>query len=91
LCYGACPVSRTDPTFTGPAILAKLYRFLADSRERRNGETHDADGPAARVWKCHSIAKCTDVCPKDVRPSDGIRGVRWELLTHKVRRLLRRK
>ena len=42
LCYAACPVTKTDERFTGPAALAKLYRFLADSRENRDGSDAEA-------------------------------------------------
>ena len=64
-------------TFTGPAALAKLYRFLADSRERPRRQ--DAGAGRLRrtaLWGCRTIMKCVEACPKEVRPADGIRGVR---------------
>ena len=39
LCYASCPARRKNDDFTGPAALAKLYRFLADSRDERSSET----------------------------------------------------
>ena len=90
LCFGACPVSRADPDFTGPAVLAKLQRFLADSRERRDGQTLAQEDSAAGAWGCHTIMKCIEVCPKDVRPTDGIRGLRWGLFSQRIKRLLGR-
>ena len=39
LCYAACPVVSYNDNFTGPAALAKLNRFLADSREDRPSDT----------------------------------------------------
>ena len=54
LCYAACPVTKSDDRFTGPAALAKLYRFLADSRESRDGTTlEQEDSPGGHVGLPH--------------------------------------
>jgi succinate dehydrogenase / fumarate reductase iron-sulfur subunit len=90
LCYAACPVAKSDERFTGPAALAKLYRFLADSRESRDGTTLEQEDSQAGMWGCHTIMQCSEACPKEVRPSDGIRGVRRKLLTHRLKQLLGR-
>lgn len=86
LCYGACPVLKSNPEFTGPAALAKLYRFLTDIRESRSGETLDQENRRDGAWGCHTITRCIDACPKHVRPTDGIEGVRRKLLVHKFKR-----
>ena len=85
LCYAACPVTSSDPRFTGPAALAKLYRFLADSRERRDGATLEQENSHSGLWGCHTIMKCCEACPKEVRPTDGIRGLRRKLLAQKLK------
>ena len=90
LCYAACPVTKSDEQFTGPAALAKLYRFLADSRESRDGKTLEQENSHSGMWGCHTIMKCGEVCPKEVRPTDGIRGVRREFLSHQLKKVLRR-
>ena len=36
------------------------------------------------MWGCHTIMKCGEVCPKNVRPTDGIRGLRRKLLVAEV-------
>jgi succinate dehydrogenase / fumarate reductase iron-sulfur subunit len=89
LCYAACPVVQFDPQFSGPAALAKLYRFRADSRENRDVSTLRQEDSQTGLWGCHTIMKCSDVCPKEVRPTDGIRGLRRQLFTHQLKRLLR--
>ena len=76
---------------TGPAALAKLYRFLADSRERRDDQTLKQEDASDGVWGCRTVMRCVEVCPKNVRPADGIRAVRRKLLGQKIRGLLRRK
>ena len=34
-CYGSCPVVRFDEKYLGPAAIAKLFRFMQDSRDQR--------------------------------------------------------
>ena len=90
LCYAACPVTKSDERFTGPAALAKLYRFLADSRENRDAATLEQENSQAGMWGCHTIMKCGEVCPKEVRPTDGIRGLRRKFLSQRFKHVLRR-
>jgi succinate dehydrogenase/fumarate reductase iron-sulfur protein len=91
LCYGACPVVARNERFTGPAALAKLYRFLADSRDQRGGEALEQENSAEGMWGCHTITRCIQVCPRDVRPTDGIEGTRRKLLVHKIKHVLGRR
>ena len=91
LCYAACPVVASNEHFTGPAALAKLYRFLADSREKRDGKTLDQENAREGMWGCRTVTRCIEVCPKGVRPTDGIEGVRRTLLVQEFRRLFGRK
>jgi succinate dehydrogenase / fumarate reductase iron-sulfur subunit len=90
VCYAACPAKRTNDAFTGPAALAQLYRFLADSREDGVSEALQQENSAQGLWGCRTIMKCVEACPKEVRPADGIRGARRELLLRKTRRANRR-
>ncbi|MFH1923859.1 MAG: succinate dehydrogenase iron-sulfur subunit [Planctomycetota bacterium] len=87
LCYAACPVVSSNEGFTGPAALAKLYRFLADSREHRDGGTLEQENAHEGAWGCHTITRCIQACPKNVRPTDGIEGVRRKLLWHKLKKV----
>jgi succinate dehydrogenase / fumarate reductase iron-sulfur subunit len=86
LCYAACPVASSKEKFTGPAALAKLYRFLADPRESRGAETLEQENGPDGMWACHTITRCIEACPKDVRPTDGIAALRRRLLVHKLKR-----
>ena len=86
LCCAACPVASWEEKFTGPAALAKLYRFLADSRESRGVETLERENGHEGMWACHTITRCIEACPKDVRPTDGIAALRRRLLVHKLKR-----
>jgi succinate dehydrogenase / fumarate reductase iron-sulfur subunit len=88
LCYASCPVLRSNEEFTGPAALAKLYRFLVDSREQRDGTTLAQEDAHEGAWGCHTITRCIQACPKQVRPTDGIEGVRRKLLMQRMKRLV---
>jgi succinate dehydrogenase / fumarate reductase iron-sulfur subunit len=83
-CYGACPVLARDSDYLGPAALAKLERFVLDSRDERPGSALDAINDDAGVWGCDTILRCIDACPKDVRPTDSIVGLRKVILKRKL-------
>lgn len=87
-CYGACPVLSRDPGYLGPAALAKLQRFALDSRDERPESFLDEIDNDQGVWGCDTVLRCIDACPKNVRPTDGIVGLRKSLLK---RRLLGKK
>jgi succinate dehydrogenase/fumarate reductase iron-sulfur protein len=84
LCYGACPAVSAGEDFTGPAALAKLYRFLSDSREDHTQRNLDEENRRQGLWGCRMVGRCITVCPKDVRPRDGIAGSRRRLLGEKL-------
>jgi succinate dehydrogenase / fumarate reductase iron-sulfur subunit len=85
-CHAACPVAARDNRYVGPAALAKLYRFDRDPRDRRPGAVlAKVDSPAG-VWGCDTVFRCNDVCPKNVRPADGIEGLRRTLVARRIKR-----
>ncbi len=89
ICYAACPVNRMNPQFTGPAVLTKLYRFIADSRDERSPETLRQEDSADGAWACHTVMACSKACPKEVAPADGIRGLRRKLFSQRVKEAMR--
>ncbi len=91
LCYSSCPVVGLRRDFAGPAALAKLYRFLVDSRESRSLQSLRNENSEAGVWGCRTATRCIQVCPKNVRPFDGIAGIRRKLLGGMLASLLRGK
>lgn len=89
-CYAACPVIGRDERYLGPAALAKLHRFVEDPRDKRPYEAlKDVDTPAG-VWGCDTVFRCNDVCPKEVRPADGIEGLRRRIVVERTKRLFGR-
>ena len=56
----------------GPAGLLQAYRFLADSRDQATAERLDYLEDPYRLFRCHSIMNCVDVCPKELNPNRAI-------------------
>lgn len=83
-CSTACPSFWWNPDkFVGPAGLLQAYRFIVDSRDQAAGERlADLDDPY-RLYKCHNILNCVDVCPKSLSPARAI----GKIKTLKLKRL----
>ena len=72
-CSTACPSFWWNPDkFVGPAGLLQAYRFIADSRDEATAERLDDLDNAYRLFRCHTIMNCTDVCPKTLNPARAI-------------------
>ncbi len=72
-CTTACPSYWwNSDKFLGPAILLQAYRWLADSRDHAQGERLDQLDDDFRLYRCHTIANCTNACPKGLNPSKSI-------------------
>ena len=63
-CSTSCPSFWWNPDkFVGPAGLLQAYRFLADSRDEATAERLDNLEDPYRLFRCHTIMYCVDVCP----------------------------
>lgn len=84
-CSTACPSFWWNPDkFRGPAALLQAWRFLADSRDQATAERlAELEGPY-RLFRCHSIMNCTDVCPKGLNPTRAIGKIKQLMLNHLV-------
>jgi succinate dehydrogenase iron-sulfur subunit len=72
-CSTACPSYWWNPDkFVGPAGLLWAYRFIADSRDQATGERLDDLEDPYRLFRCHTIMNCVDVCPKGLNPTRAI-------------------
>ena len=80
-CTTACPSFWWNPDrFLGPAALLQASRFLNDSRDQASGERLDDLDDPYRLFRCHTIMNCTDVCPKGLNPAKAIGHIRQLLL-----------
>jgi succinate dehydrogenase / fumarate reductase iron-sulfur subunit len=72
-CSTGCPSYWwNSDKFLGPAILLQAYRWLADSRDEMTGERLDALEDPFRLYRCHTIMNCANVCPKGLNPAKAI-------------------
>ena len=72
LCYAACPQVGLNPDFLGPAALALLHRYNADSRDQGWAARRDVANAEQGVWGCTLVGYCSQVCPKAVDPAHAI-------------------
>jgi succinate dehydrogenase / fumarate reductase iron-sulfur subunit len=72
-CSTSCPSFWWNPDkFVGPAGLLQAYRFIADSRDQDTAERLDNLEDPYRLFRCHTIMNCVDVCPKGLNPTKAI-------------------
>jgi len=83
-CVSDCTVMEVDPTFLGPAALAKAYRFTADPRDGdANGVSRERLKNLSQrtgMWDCTRCFECVQVCPKGVAPMDRIMALREQAI-----------
>jgi succinate dehydrogenase / fumarate reductase iron-sulfur subunit len=84
-CSTACPSFWWNPDkFHGPAALLQSWRFLADSRDQATDERLDAlEGPY-KLFRCHTIMNCVEVCPKGLNPTKAIGQIKELMLEKSV-------
>ncbi|OGI41799.1 MAG: succinate dehydrogenase iron-sulfur subunit [Candidatus Muproteobacteria bacterium RBG_16_64_11] len=83
-CTTACPSFWWNPDkFLGPAALLQAWRFLADSRDQASGERLDGLEDPYKLYRCHTIMNCVDVCPKGLNPTAAIGRIR-QLLAKRI-------
>ncbi len=84
-CSTACPSFWWNPDkFVGPAGLLQAYRFIADSRDQAtNARLDDLEDPY-RLFRCHSIMNCVEVCPKGLNPTAAIGNIKALLVNRTV-------
>ena len=72
-CSTGCPSYWwNSDRFLGPAVLLQAYRWLADSGDEATGERlNDLEDPF-RLYRCHTIMNCANVCPKGLNPAKAI-------------------
>lgn len=84
-CSTSCPSFWWNPDkFVGPAGLLQAYRFIADSRDQATGERLDNLMDPYRLFRCHTIMNCVDVCPKGLNPTRAIGKIKELMLRRAV-------
>jgi succinate dehydrogenase / fumarate reductase iron-sulfur subunit len=76
-CSTACPSYWWNgEKYMGPAALLQAYRWLADSRDEATGERLDALEDPFKLYRCHTIMNCAQVCPKGLNPAEAIADIK---------------
>ena len=84
-CSTSCPSYWwNSDRFLGPAILLQAYRWLADSRDEMTGERLDALEDPFRLYRCHTIMNCANVCPKGLNPAKAIAEIKKMMVARAV-------
>lgn len=79
-CTTACPSFWWNPDrFLGPAALLQACRFVVDSRDQATEERLDAFEDAYKLFRCHTIMNCAQVCPKDLNPTRAIGQIKKQM------------
>ncbi|MEX0900205.1 MAG: succinate dehydrogenase iron-sulfur subunit [Gammaproteobacteria bacterium] len=84
-CSTACPSYWwNQDKYLGPAILLQASRWLDDSRDEATGERLDDLEDPFKLYRCHTIMNCTDVCPKGLNPAKAIAETKAKLVHRKL-------
>lgn len=84
-CSTACPSFWWNPDrFLGPAALLQACRFIEDSRDQATEQRLDELEGAYKLYRCHSIMNCVDVCPKQLSPTQAIGTIRKRMLQNGI-------
>ena len=72
-CTTSCPSYWWNgDKYLGPAALLHAYRWLIDSRDEATGDRLDALEDPFKLYRCHTIMNCAQVCPKGLNPAKAI-------------------
>lgn len=75
-CASECNMlSANDKEFLEPFTYAKVWKFVADSRDKSDAERIKAIMDKG-LWKCMHCVECTTKCPKGLAPGDDIAHLR---------------
>ena len=84
-CSTSCPSFWWNPDkFVGPAGLLQAYRFIADTRDTRTKERLDNLNDPYRLFRCHTIMNCVEVCPKHLSPTKAIGKIKETMLNRSL-------
>jgi succinate dehydrogenase / fumarate reductase iron-sulfur subunit len=80
-CTTSCPSYWWNgDKYLGPAALLQARRWLVDSRDEATGERLDNLEDPFKLYRCHTILNCAQVCPKGLNPAEAIAGIKAMLV-----------
>ena len=84
-CSTACPSFWWNPDkFLGPAALLQAARFIEDSRDQSFEQRLESlEGPF-KLFRCHTIMNCVQVCPKGLNPTKAIGKIKNKMVARSL-------
>ncbi len=84
-CSTSCPSFWWNPDkFYGPAALLQASRFIEDSRDQAlDQRLEELEGPF-KLFRCHTIMNCVQVCPKGLNPTRAIGNIKKRMVTRSL-------
>ena len=84
-CSTSCPSFWWNPDkFLGPAALLQASRFIEDSRDQDfEKRLEDLEGPF-KLFRCHTIMNCVNVCPKGLNPTKAIGRIKNKMVARSL-------
>jgi succinate dehydrogenase / fumarate reductase iron-sulfur subunit len=80
-CSTSCPSYWWNgEAYLGPATLLQARRWIVDSRDEATGERLDALEDPFKLYRCHTIMNCAQVCPKGLNPAKAIAEIKSMLV-----------
>jgi succinate dehydrogenase / fumarate reductase, iron-sulfur subunit len=84
-CSTSCPSYWWNgDKYLGPAVLLQAYRWIVDSRDEFTGDRLDALEDPFKLYRCHTIMNCAQVCPKGLNPAKAIGEIKKLLVERRV-------
>jgi succinate dehydrogenase / fumarate reductase iron-sulfur subunit len=84
-CSTSCPSYWwNSDRYLGPAALLNAYRWIVDSRDEATGERLDDLEDPFKLYRCHTIMNCAQVCPKGLNPAKAIAATKKLMVERKV-------
>lgn len=79
-CSTSCPSYWwNSDKYLGPAALLQSYRWIADSRDEATKERLEALEDPFKLYRCHTIMNCAQVCPKGLNPALAIAEIKTRM------------
>ena len=84
-CSTSCPSFWWNPDkFLGPAALLQASRFIEDSRDQALDERlANLEGPF-KLFRCHTIMNCVQVCPRGLNPTKAIGNIKKKMVKNSL-------
>jgi succinate dehydrogenase / fumarate reductase iron-sulfur subunit len=92
-CSTSCPSywwngdKNGEEEYLGPAALLQAYRWLADSRDELTNERLDKLEDEFKLYRCHTIMNCAQVCPKGLNPAQAIAEIKKMMVSRPAKKV----